>query len=412
MKAMTVRIGCALLVLGMLAASTPVDARTAKRKSAKRQVHTTSKQDWRVGEPINFQNLAVFPILSNAKSAPTQYITLDQGLRSGKVIVSEIGVNGRTHRLQPGHIDSGSAQVNTLLVTNRSGKPLILIAGELVVGGNQDRMVGHDCLIEASAKPVPIDVFCVEHGRWSEDSEFGRNRTDTIGTSTSASLGAERRSRRGRGHAIGRGHGGGVGTGVVTTGGGSFLVTTAPGNFASANEVMAAPELREKAQALKNQSAVWDEVSTLERENNAASSTGTINHVIADKNVAASLSAYEHELREHLPADAVGIIAAINGQIVSADVFAAPSVFRVYWPKLLRSLALQATSKPTESKDLPSVEQAHAFLTQDLDTRKVSDHKPLYTLVESQSDREAIFELESSSKAARSMIHFNKVTRH
>ena len=57
-------------------------------------------------------------------------------------------------------------EVNRLLVVNDSDKPLYLMPGEMIVGGSQDRAIGEEMTIAPTGKPVPIDVFCVEHGRW------------------------------------------------------------------------------------------------------------------------------------------------------------------------------------------------------------------------------------------------------
>src|SRR5262249_17722368 len=124
--------------------------------------------------PVSFANLTVFPIVSDRAQGPDDFITLDEGLRSRKVTVSELGANGRTRVLHSRRYSGDNAEVNRLALTNYSGKKLILIAGEMVIGGKQDRIVGHDCIIEATGKPVPIDVFCVEHGRWSGSENFGR----------------------------------------------------------------------------------------------------------------------------------------------------------------------------------------------------------------------------------------------
>jgi hypothetical protein len=40
----------------------------------------------------------------------------------------------------------------------------------------------------------------------------------------------------------------------------------------------------------------------------------------------------------------VGVVVAINGKAQLADIFASPSLFRVYWPKLLKSYVLEALS--------------------------------------------------------------------
>src|SRR6184192_4727064 len=64
------------------------------------------------------------------------------------------------------------ASVNQLVLVNRSKRPLLLLAGELVSGGKQDRVIGKDRIVPVGAPPLPLDVFCVEHGRWTGSSQF------------------------------------------------------------------------------------------------------------------------------------------------------------------------------------------------------------------------------------------------
>jgi hypothetical protein len=45
-----------------------------------------------------------------------------------------------------------------------------LLAGEIVTGGKQDRIIGKDRLVPAESDPVDLSVFCVEPGRWVERS--------------------------------------------------------------------------------------------------------------------------------------------------------------------------------------------------------------------------------------------------
>src|SRR4029077_10657339 len=63
------------------------------------------------------------------------------------------------------------AQVNQLVLVNRGKRPLILLAGEVVSGGKQDRIIGKDRIVPVGAEPLPLDVFCVEHGRWTGGSD-------------------------------------------------------------------------------------------------------------------------------------------------------------------------------------------------------------------------------------------------
>jgi hypothetical protein len=68
------------------------------------------------------------------------------------------------------------AQVNQLVLVYRGKRPLVLLAGELVSGGKQDRIIGKDRIVPVGAKPLPLDVFCVEHGRWSNGEQFSESK--------------------------------------------------------------------------------------------------------------------------------------------------------------------------------------------------------------------------------------------
>src|SRR5581483_2408693 len=259
-----------VMLVALTLASTSRHRAVKSRKPA-RQAVSTPHQDWRVGSPTSFDNLTIFPVLSEQATSADDYITLDEGLRTGKVIITEIGADGRAHRLRARRqSDDDNAEVNRLALTNRSGKKLILIAGEMVIGGKQDRIVGHDCVIEATARPVPIDVFCVEHGRWSGSESFGQSRSDGEGSLRESRTG--QRQRRGQGGGIGRGAGGGVAAGRGYNGGGGN-----PGGVMSG--VIAMPMVREKAQATKSQSDVWAKVSETVAVNGVSSDTGDLKSV-------------------------------------------------------------------------------------------------------------------------------------
>jgi hypothetical protein len=119
---------------------------------------------WVVHEPIVYSNLALFPVSGQLGSLGAQYLTLDEGLRSGEVEVTELGA--ALIRRRPGTRPPDRAQVNSLALINHSKRPLILLAGEIVTGGKQDRVISKDRIIPPGAEPLPLDVFCVEPGRW------------------------------------------------------------------------------------------------------------------------------------------------------------------------------------------------------------------------------------------------------
>jgi len=168
----------------------------------------TLPSGYKVLEPIRHGNLTVFPVVAARSHDTQEFLTLDEGLRSGDVIVTESGgVQPLMRRRRITPTPSG-AQVNQLVLVNNSKRPLILLAGEIVTGGKQDRVIGKDRIIPAESDPVDLGVFCVEPGRWTGSS-------DRFGV------------------------------------GGSAGMMQAP---------MAAPNVRAKAMADKDQSKVWAEV--------------------------------------------------------------------------------------------------------------------------------------------------------
>ena len=61
--------------------------------------------------------------------------------------------------------------VNTIIVENKSVVPLLLVDGEEIVGGDQNRIIDTTILISPQSKmKVPVD--CTEHGRWGFKSNF------------------------------------------------------------------------------------------------------------------------------------------------------------------------------------------------------------------------------------------------
>ncbi len=116
--------------------------------------------DTSIGAPSTYQNLTFYPLLARADAPPgTDYLILDEGLKSGEVQV----------------IEKGSGEVNTLTLKNQSKRPLFVMSGEVVIGGKQDRIIGKDQIISA-AETVDVPVFCVEHGRWTESGDGRRFR--------------------------------------------------------------------------------------------------------------------------------------------------------------------------------------------------------------------------------------------
>jgi hypothetical protein len=328
-----------LLVAGLVG----VDLREA------RAGEVTAPAGYKVLEPIRHGNLAVFPVVA-AKSYPTsEFLTLDEGLRSGEVIVTEAGgVQGLIRRQPPNSIRHDGAEVNRLVLVNNSKRPLLLLAGEIVSGGKQDRVIGKDRIVPPQSDPIDLSVFCVEPGRWVATSEhFGASEAMY----------------------------GGVGGPV----------------HGSANPpmaMMAQPSVRAKAMADKDQNQVWNEVNKqkaamtvevagiapqAETEMEQTSSYAKVNENAEVKKQVEAVAkpieqSYQSLIGQLRDRNAVGVVVAVNGRIIWADVFASTDLLAKYWPKLVRSYASEAIVTRAKEMDV-SEKQAQAFLG-DMEGRK------------------------------------------
>jgi hypothetical protein len=305
----------------------------------------TSASAYTVLEPIRHGNLTVFPVVA-AKSYPTgEFLTLDEGLRSGEVVVTEAGnVQGLIRRHPMPEVRHESAQVNRLVLVNNSKRPLLLLAGEIVSGGKQDRVIGKDRIVPAESDPVDLSVFCVEPGRWVATSEH-------FGASESV-------------------YGGSVGGPIRA-------------NAAPPMAIMAQPSVRAKAMGDKDQNEVWAEVrkqraavsETVEVAGAAPAITDEISRTTSyakvNENeevkkqvdaVAGPIEQNYHSLIHQLhDRNAVGVVVAVNGRIIWADVFASTDLLEKYWPKLVRSYASEAVVTRAKNMEV-STSRAQAFL--------------------------------------------------
>jgi hypothetical protein len=383
---MNPKIFFAVTVLVIVAGLVVVDRRDAQAGEV------TTPSGYKVLEPIRHGNLTVFPVVA-AKSYPTaEFMTLDEGLHSGEVIVTEAGnVQGLIRRPTTPAVRHDGAQVNRLVLVNNSKRPLLLLAGEIVTGGKQDRVIGKDRIVPAESDPVDLSVFCVEPGRWVATSEH-------FGASEAM-----------------------YGKGAV----GGALNAPAP------MAVMAQPSVRAKAMADKDQDKVWAEV----RKQQAAqaetvdvsgasptvatelSQTSSYAKVMENQEVKKQVDAvakpieqnYQSLIRQLRDRNAVGVVVAVNGRIIWADVFASTNLLEKYWPKLVRSYASEAVV--TRAKDVEvNVSLAQAFL-ENMEGRKetIESEPGIYRHTEVNGDGFKAFALTSLLPKTGFDVHVAKM---
>ncbi len=318
-----------------------------------------SASGYTVLAPIRHGNLTVFPVVA-AKSHDTEgFLTLDEGLKSGEVMVAESGsvsplVRPRHPRDPAGRPYGGGAQVNQLVLVNNSKRPLILLAGEVVTGGKQDRVIAKDRIVPAESDPIDLGVFCVEPGRW----------------------------------------------------------TGASSKFGYSGGVMVQPAVRAKAMADKDQSKVWAEVGKAKEAVSVAapppvaselSRTSSYARVMQNEEVKKQVDAvaepiehnYESVIKQLRDRNAVGVVVAVNGQIVWSDIFASTQLLEKYWPKLIRSYAAEAVVTRADNHEVSS-KTAQQFLEDFEGRHETIESEPgLYRHTEVAGDGFRAFELTS-----------------
>ncbi len=342
---------------------------------------------YKVLKPIQTGQLTLFPIVQTRGRAlpPNQFLTLDEGLKSGEVEVTEAGRVRGLQRSRGGTLPTYRGdQVNTLVLVNHSRRPLLLLAGEIVTGGKQDRVIAKDRIVPADAEPIDLSVFCIEHGRWTESSEkFGAT--------------AQMTSQ-------------------------SFMVQ---------------PAVRQKAMVAQDQQQVWDSVhgaienmavaaapqasitGGLNSERVGGSALGTTSYAKAmqtgvvsakvDEASAGSAESREQALATLRQEHAVGVVVAVHGEVIWADMFSDTELLGRYWTKLVRSYAAEALTAGHEHKPA-TVDDAQRFLNVSDHGREASEGEVgVYRYREVKSDNTDSFALEALLPDTGYDVHISKL---
>src|SRR2546430_2676330 len=273
--------------------------------------------DWRILDPATYENISVFPVVASYGQDTSAFLTLEEGLATGAVVVRERGaeemVRGRDGR--PIYIPQPTgASVNQLALLNRSKRPLLLLAGELVSGAKQYRVIGKGRIVPAGAPPLPLEVFCVEHGRWTGSSQFAAAKT------------------------------------------------------------IVHPSVRESAAVDQAQTKVWDSVRNGTNSKAAASApraqisadnlqsaiagngrTEAYEKIYESRAIGVSIDDFVDEVQRRFSQATsglknervVGVVVAYGGEVAWSDIFASGDLFDHHWRKLLRSYAVEALTRPT-----------------------------------------------------------------
>jgi hypothetical protein len=243
--------------------------------------------DYRLSGPYIHKNLTIFLVHGKDLLPGTNFLTLQEALEQKKVIVYE------------------TKDVNELAIKNLSRQDVYVQAGDIVRGGEQDRMISVDFIVPPRSRRMPIAAFCVESGRWNKR-----------GSEQAAS-------------------------------------------FSSSNNSIATKDLKLAAKRSRSQQAVWENVKVAQ-EKLARNVSATV--IVAESPSSLELSVENSKVKETTASyidalagvlrnksDVIGYVFAINGHVNSADVYASHALFAKLWPKLLKASAVEAIAELQEN---------------------------------------------------------------
>jgi hypothetical protein len=298
-----VAIGVVMAIgLGMLVSAQVRSGRAGNAVAGTGKGGELKAADYQMSGPYTHANLAVFLIHGPNTIVARNFLTLQEALAQKKVIVFE------------------KKSVNELSIQNLSNEDIYVQAGDIVKGGQQDRMLSVDLIVPPHSGKIPIAAFCVESGRWN---------------------------KRGNEQA---------------------------GTFGSSSEVASTRELKLAAKLKGSQGEVWKNVAVAQDKLsqsvgvrvNSEQSESSLQLAVENPKVQQTADSYLKDLSQivYTKRNVIGYVFAINGKVNSADVYASSVLFRKLWPKLLRANAIEAISElRSDQKFQPaSVETARSFL--------------------------------------------------
>ena len=279
--------------------ATPHSAESARSHQAASGRNALPIKGELLGEPRIFDNLVVFPVLAKEDIDVGPMTTLDRALARGEAEVRELGAKN----------EEGGPSVNTLVIENKGDIPIYVLAGTVVKGGNQDRQIGQDFILE-SKQAVPVDAYCVEQGRWN-GSRDGRTTGGKFGSTA----------------------------GIVTS------------------------QVRAATQYQKDQGEVWGSVARVNKAHKKGAPSGTLLATLDDDEVATRRARLAKQVNEFLASAAehdnvVGFAHAVDGKIRGVRWFASRKVFELFRSSLVSGAALDALTAEAERGGGPAPSSA------------------------------------------------------
>lgn len=249
-----------------------------------------------------YENLQLYPIRANSAFVASnknvgKFETLKNALDKKKVVVTE----------------SKDEEVNNLFIENVSKDTVMILAGEVVQGGKQDRMVAQDVILYPKSGKKDLSVFCVEHGRW-QPKESGKEFKNYYSISSN--------------------------------------------------------EVRKAGAVKKDQSEVWSKVAETTTKHKANTSTGTLTALKESGDYTKELKKYTDYFEKLIvnESDVIGVMAVTGNTVLGCDMFATHELLIKHYHNLVNSYATEAITTG-KTVQLP-YEKANQYLDTIIDDER------------------------------------------
>ncbi len=246
---------------------------------------TEEKTNWR------YENLRLYPVVASA-----EVVEANANLKTLKTLAEGMKLPGFRVLEQKQFGRSSEAWYHGLTVQNKTQDTVLILSGDVVKGGNQDRVIAHhEVILPMSVRN--IEVFCVEAGRSSYYDP--------------SAPAAEREAAAFKGYY----------------------------NVAS-------PQVRRAIQNTGNQQEVWAAVEKVTKANNAESATKAYTALDNQSQEKSHRDAYLRHLEGPFTArpDVVGVVAVCGDHVLGIDIFGNSDLFRRHYSALLHGYVAEAAT--------------------------------------------------------------------
>jgi hypothetical protein len=244
-----------------------------------------------VGKTYTYANLRLYPVYATDSFKMVfknvgKYTPLQEAVQGKKVKITE---------------KSDASSVNNLTVQNVSSDTIIIICGDVVKGGQQDRIVQEDIVLAPKSGKKNLKVFCVESGRWT------RIQPDMAPAAESV-----------------------------------IVSESKPAEF-NAYYSKGTMSLRKVVEKDKDQTKVWSKVEEINNKNKTQTATKTYTAISSSSNFTKNLDAYlAFFSNKFTDPNVIGLVVVTGNKVLGCDLFATNTLFKGQLQSLLHSYVTEA----------------------------------------------------------------------